>query len=381
MKEACRCWLYVVSSSILSEKFARCGDQGLRKKRLYSVEIHIRNIAYPKDGNNVNAKKYVYFFGDGKAEGSVEMKSLLGSKEANLAEMVNIGIPVPQGFTISTEACTHYYASDGGYPDGLEDEVDENFARLEESTKKRFGDAKNPLPLSMRSGAAISMPGMADAVLNIGLNDESVAGIAKSAGNERFAYDSYRRFMQMFGNVVVGMEHSNFEQILEEKKRSRGVTMDAELDADDLKDLVSRYKEPAEKEIVVDCTLNEVGAKDKSLYNRACIKAMEQSGTDHELAETLSNAHANYDKALGCNHARVFPHNIAKLSTIISAFDTSFGDEKLTNWRGGGCYILYTVWNSWVNFHKRTIRSQRLSERILISLRNFRSNVPSSRGI
>jgi len=213
-----------------------------------SPNYRIRNITHPKDGTNVNAKKYVYFFGDGSAEGSARMKDLLGSKGANLAEMVNIGTPVPPGFTISTEACTHYYANDGGYPDGLEEEIDENLARLEESTKKQFGDAENPLLLSVRSGAAISMPGMMDTVLNIGLNDENVVDIAKRAGNERFAYDSYRRFVQMFGNVVLGMAHSNFEQILEEKKRSRGVTMDTELDSDDLKDLVSRYKELVEKE-------------------------------------------------------------------------------------------------------------------------------------
>jgi len=158
-----------------------------RTERLYHVEIHIRNIAYPKDGNNVNAKKYVYFFGDGIAEGSARMKSLLGSKGANLAEMVNIGLPVPPGFTISTEACTHYYANDGGYPDGLTGEIDENLARLEESTKKRFGDAENPLLLSVRSGAAISMPGMMDTVLNIGVTVESVTGIATRAGDDRFA--------------------------------------------------------------------------------------------------------------------------------------------------------------------------------------------------
>ncbi|RLG30638.1 pyruvate, phosphate dikinase, partial [Methanosarcinales archaeon] len=196
----------------------------------------------------MNAKKYVYFFGDGRAEGSARMKDLLGSKGANLAEMVNIGIPVPPGFTISTEACIHYYANDGGYPDGLEVEIDENLARTEGLTKKRFGDAKNPLLLSVRSGAAISMPGMMDTVLNIGLTDESVAGIAMGTGNDRFAYDSYRRFVQMFGNVVLGMEHSDFEQILEEKKQSRGVTMDTELDSEDLKELVSRYKELIEKE-------------------------------------------------------------------------------------------------------------------------------------
>ncbi len=193
-------------------------------------------------------KKYIYFFGDGKAEGSAEMKSLLGGKGANLAEMTNIGIMVPPGFTISTEACKHYYANDGEYPEGLEDEIAKNLARLEETTEKRFGDAKNPLLLSVRSGAAFSMPGMMDTVLNIGLNDESMAAIAEKTGNERFAYDSYRRFVQMFGNVVLGMEHSRFERILEEKKELRNAELDTDLDANDLKDLVSKYKELIRKD-------------------------------------------------------------------------------------------------------------------------------------
>jgi pyruvate,orthophosphate dikinase len=188
-------------------------------------------------------KKYVYFFGEGKAEGSAEMKSLLGGKGANLAEMTNIGIMVPPGFTISTEACKHYYRNDGKYPGGLEDEIAKNLARLEETTEKRFGDAENPLLLSVRSGAAFSMPGMMDTVLNIGLNDESMAALAEKTGNERFAYDSYRRFVQMFGNVVLGIEHSRFERILEAKKESRNAEQDTDLDANDLKDLLSKYKE------------------------------------------------------------------------------------------------------------------------------------------
>ncbi|HIE32041.1 MAG TPA: pyruvate, phosphate dikinase [Methanosarcinales archaeon] len=192
---------------------------------------------------DIAPKKYVYFFGDGEAEGSAEMKSLLGGKGANLAEMTNIGIRVPPGFTISTDACIHYYTNDGSYPDGLEDEIAKNLARLEETTKKRFGDVKNPLLLSVRSGAAFSMPGMMDTVLNIGLNDESIAALLKKTGNERFAYDSYRRFVQMFGNVVLGMKHKRFEQILEEKKKLRNTKLDTDLDANDLKDLVSKYKE------------------------------------------------------------------------------------------------------------------------------------------
>ena len=188
-------------------------------------------------------KKYVYFFGDGKAEGSVEMKDLLGGKGANLAEMTNIGIMVPPGFTISTEACKYYYANDGAYPDGLEDEIAKNLARLELITEKGFGDAKNPMLLSVRSGAVFSMPGMMDTVLNIGLNDKSVAAIIKKTGNDRFVYDSYRRFVQMFGDVVLGMEHSKFEQILEAKKKLRNTELDTDLDSNDLKDLVSKYKE------------------------------------------------------------------------------------------------------------------------------------------
>lgn len=190
----------------------------------------------------IQSKKYVYFFGDGKAEGSAQMKSLLGGKGANLAEMTNLGISVPPGFTISTEACISFYENDKSYPSGLKEQVEENLNHLQDVTGKGFGDANNPLLVSVRSGAAVSMPGMMDTVLNLGLNDNTIVGLIKKTGNERFAYDAYRRFVQMFGDVVLGIEHNNFEKALENKKRLRGVSLDTELKASDLMELVEEFK-------------------------------------------------------------------------------------------------------------------------------------------
>ncbi|RKY03888.1 MAG: pyruvate, phosphate dikinase [Spirochaetes bacterium] len=187
-------------------------------------------------------KKYVYFFGGGKAEGRADMKDILGGKGANLAEMTNLGIPVPPGFTISAEVCDYYYKHGEKYPEGLEEEVESHLKRLEETTGKKFGDKENPLLVSVRSGAAISMPGMMDTVLNLGLNDEVVEGVARLTNNERFAWDSYRRFIQMFGNVVMGIDHDKFEKVLEAQKKKKGVTLDTELDTDDLKEVVKQYK-------------------------------------------------------------------------------------------------------------------------------------------
>ncbi len=186
--------------------------------------------------------KYVYYFSKQGAEGNAGMKNLLGGKGANLAEMCNLGVPVPPGFSLSTEACVHYYRNDGNYPQGLEEEVRENLARLEKELGKSFGDTKNPLLVSVRSGARVSMPGMMDTVLNLGLNDQSVLGLAAASGNERFAYDSYRRFIQMFGNVVMGMDSEHFESRLTGMKKARGVKEDTELSASDLKELVSQFK-------------------------------------------------------------------------------------------------------------------------------------------
>ncbi|MEM6648322.1 MAG: pyruvate, phosphate dikinase [Bacteroidota bacterium] len=186
--------------------------------------------------------KYVYTFGGGTAEGKKEMKALLGGKGANLAEMSAIGLPVPPGFTISTEACKLYVENDNTWPNGLDGQVDGAVAHLEGLLGSTFGDKDNPLLVSVRSGAAVSMPGMMDTVLNLGINDDVVEALAKKTGNERFAYDAYRRFIDMFGDVVMGVSHHKFEHAIEELKQERGVESDVDLSADDLKELVARYK-------------------------------------------------------------------------------------------------------------------------------------------
>ncbi len=188
------------------------------------------------------ADKFVYFFGDGKAEGTTTMKNLLGGKGANLAEMTNLGIPVPAGFTLSTEVCTHYYDKGNKYPETLKSEVAENLAKTEKVMGAVFGDKENPLLISIRSGARVSMPGMMDTVLNLGLNDETVQGLIGQSKNERFCYDSYRRFIQMYSNVVMGMSGEILEELLEKKKHERDVDKDTDLTAADLKDLVVSFK-------------------------------------------------------------------------------------------------------------------------------------------
>ncbi|MCC7569873.1 pyruvate, phosphate dikinase [Candidatus Micrarchaeota archaeon] len=184
-------------------------------------------------------EKYVYFFGEGKTE----MKQLLGGKGANLSEMINIGVPVPPGFTITTQTCKEFYENNKTYSDEVKKQVEENLKKLEEKIGKKFGDASNPLLVSVRSGAAVSMPGMMDTVLNLGLNDETVEGLAKKTGNERFALDSYRRFLQMFGDVVLGVRHSLFEKNLQAVKDERGVIFDTDLSVGDLKKIVVRFKQ------------------------------------------------------------------------------------------------------------------------------------------
>ena len=161
--------------------------------------------------------KHVYFFGDGVAEGRGDMKNLLGGKGANLAEMTSIGLPVPAGFTLTTEVCTEYYDNARSYPKGLEAEVDQHLARVETMMGKTFGDSSNPLLVSVRSGSRASMPGMMDTVLNLGLNDETVKGVIAQSGDERFAYDSYRRFVQMYANVVMDLDGDILEHLLEHR--------------------------------------------------------------------------------------------------------------------------------------------------------------------
>jgi pyruvate,orthophosphate dikinase len=194
-------------------------------------------------------KQHVYFFGGGKAEGTAKMKEFLGGKGANLAEMTNIGIPVPPGFTISTDMCHLYYENGKKYPAGLEEEVKKALDRLEKLMGKKLGDPTDPLLVSVRSGAAVSMPGMMDTVLNLGLNSKSVIGLATKTNNERLAWDSYRRFIQMFGDVVLEVEHDHFEHALTQAKEKKKVKFDNDLDAKDLQNLVTEYKKIVREKI------------------------------------------------------------------------------------------------------------------------------------
>ena len=193
--------------------------------------------------------KWVYAFGNGAAEGRADMRNLLGGKGANLAEMSNLGLPVPPGFTITTEVCTWYYDHDRVLPPDLKAQVDAALATVGEIVGAKFGDAENPLLVSVRSGARASMPGMMDTVLNLGLNDTTVEGLAKLAGDPRFAYDSYRRFIQMYSDVVLGVDHHHFEELLEAHKEERGLNLDTELGADDWKTLVKAYKARVQSEL------------------------------------------------------------------------------------------------------------------------------------
>ncbi len=192
--------------------------------------------------------KYVYLF----SEGNADMRNLLGGKGANLAEMTNIGLPVPQGFTVSTEACVRYYDDGKMLSDDVIKQIMDGLAKVEKITGKKFGDKNNPLLVSVRSGARVSMPGMMDTILNLGLNSEVVEGLVKLTNNPRFAYDSYRRFIQMFSDVALGLEKSNFEKIIDQMKEEKGVKLDTELDAEDLKEMVKRFKALFKKEMKYD---------------------------------------------------------------------------------------------------------------------------------
>ena len=193
--------------------------------------------------------KWVYAFGGGKAEGKSEMKNLLGGKGANLAEMANLGLPVPPGFTITTEVCTYYYANGEKYPPALKDQVEKALSQVGKITGKVFGDRVNPLLVSVRSGARASMPGMMDTVLNLGLNDITVEALAARSGDRRFAFDSYRRFITMYSDVVLGVGHEHFEEILDLHKEKQGYSLDTDLTADDWAELVGRYKERVKQEL------------------------------------------------------------------------------------------------------------------------------------
>ncbi len=239
--------------------------------------------------------KFVYFFGGGKAEGRADMKDLLGGKGANLAEMTNIGLPVPAGFTLTTEVCTYYYDHDHKYPPALRAEVDQALRKTEEAMGAKFGDAKNPLLVSCRSGARVSMPGMMDTVLNIGLNEATLRGLIDKTGNERFGWDSYRRFVQMYGDVVLGLKPQSkteidpFEHIMDEVKHAKGVKHDTELDVGDLKDLVKRFKKAVKERTGKDFPddpmeqmWQAIGAVFGSWMNDRAIVYRRQYGFPHE---------------------------------------------------------------------------------------------------
>ena len=192
--------------------------------------------------------KWVYSFGAGHNEGRADMKNLLGGKGANLAEMASIGLPVPPGFTITTEVCTAFYENNRQYPGDLQDQVFTALGRIEKSVGRKFGNRKDPLLVSVRSGARVSMPGMMDTVLNLGLNDVTVDGLAAAADDPRFAWDSYRRFIQMYGSVVLGVDHHRFEEIIEHAKLDTGVTEDTALTAQDWKRVADAYKDMVAQE-------------------------------------------------------------------------------------------------------------------------------------
>ncbi|EKS41244.1 pyruvate, phosphate dikinase [Afipia broomeae] len=212
----------------------------------------VKKIAKPAAKQTVQAGKWVYTFGDGRAEGKAGMRDLLGGKGANLAEMANLGLPVPPGFTIPTSVCTYFYANDKTYPKDLKAQVEKALVTVGKIAGKTFGDAKNPLLVSVRSGGRASMPGMMDTVLNLGMNDTTVEALAELSGDRRFAYDSYRRFITMYSDVVLGFEHHHFEDILDTYKDSKGYSLDTELTADDWVDLVGKYKDAVARETGAD---------------------------------------------------------------------------------------------------------------------------------
>jgi len=211
----------------------------------------VRRAAKKQRAKNRRSKRrrWIYEFGAGTAEGRASMRNLLGGKGAGLAEMSRLGVPVPPGFTITTEVCSHFTRTGGDYPGALKTGVEKALRRVEKALGRTFGGAERPLLVSVRSGARVSMPGMMDTVLNLGLNDRTVKGLAADSGDERFAYDSYRRFIQMYGDVVLGVEHHNFEDILEDVKADRGADLDTDLTADDLKRVVAEYLAMVEKSL------------------------------------------------------------------------------------------------------------------------------------
>src|SRR5262252_6981434 len=242
--------MHDVMAKPLTKLRSKISRQAIKKTPAPRTCKATRKAAHKSAAAKVAAKKgqWVYAFGGGKAEGRAEMRNLLGGKGAGLAEMAHLGLPVPPGFTITTEVCTYFYAHDKTYPKDLKPQVEAALAQVGRITGKTFGDGENPLLVSVRSGARASMPGMMDTVLNLGLNDVTVNALAAKSGDRRFALDSYRRFITMYSDVVLGIDHHHFEEILDDHKDRNGYTLDTDLNADDLEDLVARYKARVQEE-------------------------------------------------------------------------------------------------------------------------------------
>ena len=223
--------------------------------------------------------RWVYAFGGGKAAGRASMRNLLGGKGAGLAEMAHLGLPVPPGFTITTEVCTYFYDNGKTYPKELKAQVEAALAEVGRIAKKKFGDGENPLLVSVRSGGRASMPGMMDTVLNLGLNDVTVNALAEKSGDRRFAYDSYRRFITMYSDVVLGIGHHHFEEILDEHKDRNGYTLDTDLDASDWAEIIAHYKERVEDEsgqaVSAGCPCAIVGR------HRRGVRLVDEPARDH----------------------------------------------------------------------------------------------------
>jgi pyruvate, orthophosphate dikinase len=234
--------------SKLAKSRSKTSRQAVKKSRVRKAGKAARHSAAASASKGASKGKWVYAFGGGTAQGRASMRNLLGGKGAGLAEMAQLGLPVPPGFTITTEVCTYFYVHGKSYPKDLRRQVDAALAQVGRLTGKKFGDAENPLLVSVRSGARASMPGMMDTVLNLGLNDVTVNALAAKSGDRRFALDSYRRFITMYSDVVLGIDHHHFEEILDDHKDRSGYTQDTDLDADDLEALVGRYKERVQDE-------------------------------------------------------------------------------------------------------------------------------------
>jgi len=234
--------------SKLAKSRSKTSRQAIKKSPVRKAGKAARHGAAASVSKGASKGKWVYAFGGGTAQGRASMRNLLGGKGAGLAEMAQLGLPVPPGFTITTEVCTYFYAHGKSYPKDLRRQVDAALAQVGRLTGKKFGDAENPLLVSVRSGARASMPGMMDTVLNLGLNDVTVNALAAKSGDRRFALDSYRRFITMYSDVVLGIDHHHFEEILDDHKDRNGYTLDTDLNADDLEQLVTRYKERVQEE-------------------------------------------------------------------------------------------------------------------------------------